>query len=215
MGRFVPDATRFVFPPGPLAPGMAIGLLGGSFNPAHEGHRHISQIALKQLGLAYVWWLVSPQNPLKPGAGMAPLAERLAGARAAAHDPRIVVTDIERALGTRYTADTVAALQRRFAQTRFVWLMGSDNLREFHRWKNWQQIACRLPMAVVLRPGTALAPLSAKAAQRFGGRRTHSPKDFARARPPAWIVLDGPRNAQSATRIRTAHKAMARADAPC
>lgn len=194
---------------------MAIGLLGGSFNPAHDGHCYISEIALKRLGLSYVWWLVSPQNPLKATSDMSPLDERLAGARAAAQHPRIVVTDIERALATRYTADTVAALERRFPYLRFVWLMGSDNLVQFHRWKDWQEIARRLPIAVILRPGTVLAPLSAHAAQWFGRHRARSAGTFLHAEPPALIVLDGPRNAQSATSIRAAAKAMAHAHRPC
>lgn len=181
---------------------MTIGLLGGSFNPAHEGHRHISDVALKRLGLDYVWWLVAPQNPLKPVRGMAPLDERLAIARARASHPRIIVMDIERTLGTRFTIDTLAALQRRFPAVHFVWLMGSDNLAGFHLWKRWQEIARRMPVAVVMRPGSTLAPLKAKAAQRFAASRHCNPKGFARARPPALIVLDGPRNASSATAIR-------------
>ena len=185
---------------------MTIGLLGGSFNPAHEGHLHVSDVALKRLGLDYVWWLVSPQNPLKPVTGMAPLVDRLAFAREIAGHPRIVVTDIENALGTRYTADTVNALQRRFPLVRFVWLMGSDNLESFHRWRNWQMIAARLPIAVVIRPGTALAPLKSAAARHFRRRFVASPKAFARACPPALIALDGPRNAASATQIRTANQ---------
>ena len=181
---------------------MAIGLLGGSFNPAHVGHRHVSEVALKRLGLDYVWWLVSPQNPLKPVSGMAPLAKRLASARAIAGHPRIVVTDIEGLLRTRYTIDTVKLLKRRFPQVHFVWLMGSDNLESFHRWRNWQAIAAELPIAVVIRPGTALAPLRSKAARRFQPNLVASPAGFARVRPPALIVLDGPRNDASATRIR-------------
>ena len=201
-GKFVTRRAHFLAPPGPVAPGMAIGLLGGSFNPAHEGHRHISDVALKRLGLDYVWWLVSPQNPLKPVAGMAPLGKRLAFARALAGHPRIVVTDIESVLRTRYTIDTVKLLKRRFPQVHFVWLMGSDNLESFHRWRNWQAIAAELPIAVVIRPGTAMAPLRSKAARRFQPNLVASPAGFARARPPALIVLDGPRNEASATRIR-------------
>lgn len=204
-GKFVTSRAHFVAPPGPVAPGMAIGLLGGSFNPAHEGHRHISDVALKRLGLDYVWWLVSPQNPLKPVSGMAPLPKRLSLARALAKHPRIVVTGIENALGTRYTIDTVRMLRRRFPQVHFVWLMGSDNLESFHRWRDWQAIGAELPIAVVIRPGTALAPLRSRAAQRFRPSLVASPAGFARARPPALVVLDGPRNAASATRIRAAN----------
>jgi len=197
---------------------MAIGLLGGSFNPAHEGHRHVSDVALKRLGLDYVWWLVSPQNPLKPVAGMAPLDTRLGVARAIGRHPRIVVTDIENALRTRYTIDTVKLLRRRFPQVHFVWLMGSDNLESFHRWRNWQAIAAELPIAVVIRPGTALAPLRSRAGLRFQHNRVSSPTGFARAQPPALVVLDGPRNAASATLLRAAsglREALVGAMPPC
>lgn len=203
MGRSVARAhANFLSPPAPVARGLAIGLLGGSFNPAHEGHRHVSEVALKRLGLDYVWWLVSPQNPLKPAAGMAPLAKRLARARASARHPRIVAMDIEKMLATRFTADTLEELQRRFPAVHFVWLMGSDNLAEFHRWKRWQDIARLMPIAVVMRPGSELAAFKAKAAQRLAASRCRNPKAFARTRPPALIVLDGPRNRASATAIR-------------
>lgn len=203
----MPSRAHFLAPPAPVAPGMAIGLLGGSFNPAHEGHRHVSEVALKRLGLAYVWWIVSPQNPLKPETGMAPLAERLASARTIAKHPRIWVMDIERTLRTRYSIDTIKALRRRFPQIDFVWLMGSDNLAGFHRWRAWQEIAQRIPIAIVTRPGTVLAPLKSKAAQRFSRNRVVSPRGFARTRPPSLIVLDGPRDPASATAIRAAGRA--------
>lgn len=197
-----PHSQSWLRTPARIAPGLAIGLLGGSFNPAHEGHLHVSEVALKRLGLDYVWWLVAPQNPLKPVRGMAPLEKRLALARTLAKHPRIAVMDIERTLATRFTADTLEALQRRFPAIHFVWLMGSDNLAGFHRWKRWQEIARRVPIAVVMRPGTTLAPLMAKAAQRFALRRSSNPKGFARVRPPALLVLDGPRSPASATLIR-------------
>jgi nicotinate-nucleotide adenylyltransferase len=130
-----------------------IGLLGGSFNPAHEAHRRISLFALEALGLDEVWWLVSPGNPLKPAAGMAPLPVRLASARAMARRARIRPTAIEADLGTRYTVDTIRALVRRYPRHRFVWLMGADNLAQFDRWRNWRGIACTLPIAVIARPG--------------------------------------------------------------
>jgi nicotinate-nucleotide adenylyltransferase len=194
-------------PPGPAAPGLRIGLLGGSFNPAHEGHLHISEMALTRLDLDYVWWLVSPQNPLKSSRDTAALATRVAQAGRLVHQRRIVVTDIERALGTRYTVDTLAALQRRFPQLHFVWLMGSDNLKSFDRWKDWPEIARRIPIAVVLRPGTSLAPLHAKAMQRFP--RARDPRRIACAQPPAITVVEGKLNAQSSTAIRlTQHRDM-------
>ncbi|MBX7541484.1 nicotinate-nucleotide adenylyltransferase [Qipengyuania sp. GH29] len=133
--------------------GSRIGLLGGSFNPAHGGHRRISLFAREALGLDEVWWLVSPGNPLKPKKGMAPLAARVTSAMAQAKRAPIRVTAIERELGTRYTVDTLTALQRRFAKREFVWLMGSDNLAQFHLWRDWRGIARRMPIAVIARPG--------------------------------------------------------------
>jgi nicotinate-nucleotide adenylyltransferase len=189
-------------PPGPIAPGLRIGLLGGSFNPAHEGHVHVSEVALKRLGLDYVWWLVAPHNPLKPTIGMAPLDARVSMAAATAAHPRILVMDIEAALGTRYTIDTLGALRRRFPLLRFVWLMGSDNLDQFRRWRRWTDIAARIPIAVVLRPGSTLAPLRAKAAQRLARSRLSAAGRIAFAAPPALVVLDGPRSAASSTAIR-------------
>jgi nicotinate-nucleotide adenylyltransferase len=192
-------------PPGPVAAGLTIGLLGGSFNPAHEGHLHISNLAIKKLGLDYVWWLVSPQNPLKPSIGMAPLAERLAYAAAMfENDRRVFVMDIEREIGTRYTIDTLKKLKRRFPQVRFVWLMGTDNLASFRRWKRWEEIANEVPIAIVVRPGSTLAPLHAKAAQRFGAYRREAAalRRASTARPPWLTVLDGPRNPLSATQLR-------------
>jgi nicotinate-nucleotide adenylyltransferase len=183
----------WVAAPGPAQPGLTIGLLGGSFDPAHAGHLHASLTALKALGLDYVWWLVSPGNPLKSGS--APLAARLDSARALARHPHIRVTAIEQALGTRYTIDTVTALQRRFPGVRFVWLMGSDNLAQFGRWKDWQGLARRLPLAVVRRPGTQLASLNAAPVRRFGLAHRLGP-------PPCLMVLDGRRNFESSTRLR-------------
>lgn len=133
--------------------GLRTGLLGGSFNPAHRAHRAISLAAIAELGLDEVWWLVSPGNPLKSAAGMAPLAARVASARAMAKRAPIRVTAIERELGTRYTVDTVRALQRRFPRRRFVWIMGADNLAQFDRWKDWRGIARSVPIAVFARPG--------------------------------------------------------------
>ena len=132
---------------------MRTGLLGGSFNPAHGGHRRITRFAIEALGLDEVWWLVSPGNPLKPKRGMAPLAARLQSAQLQARRAPIVPTAIEAELGTRYTVDTLQALQRRFPKREFVWLMGSDNLAQFHRWKDWRTIAQTMPIAVIARPG--------------------------------------------------------------
>ncbi|HEY4546487.1 MAG TPA: nicotinate-nucleotide adenylyltransferase [Pedomonas sp.] len=142
--------------------GKRVGLLGGSFNPAHRGHVHISEEAIKRLGLDAVWWLVSPQNPLKSAEGMAPQAIRLASARAIARNPRIVPTDVERKLGTQYTVDTLKALVALHPGTRFIWLMGGDNLQGFHRWHQWRQIVRAVPIAVLLRPRYSEARRSAR-----------------------------------------------------
>jgi nicotinate-nucleotide adenylyltransferase len=132
---------------------MRTGLLGGSFNPAHGGHRRITEFAMEALALDETWWLVSPGNPLKPRKGMAPLAARLKSAQHQARRARIVPTAIEKQLGTRYTVDSLRALQRRYPKREFVWLMGSDNLAQFHRWKDWRTIARTMPIAVIARPG--------------------------------------------------------------
>jgi nicotinate-nucleotide adenylyltransferase len=182
-----------------------VGLLGGSFNPAHGGHLHISLEALKRLGLDEVWWLVSPQNPLKPRAGMGSLAERLAGARAVASHPRIKVTDLERRLGTTYTADTLAALTRRFPRIRFVWLMGADNLLQISRWDRWQNIFHLVPIAVFARPSYSLASLSGPAARRYARQRVslRDARRLADTDPPAWVFLPTRLDARSATDIRS------------
>lgn len=191
---------RWLAPPGPVSPGLRIGLLGGSFNPPHEGHFHISEAALKRLGLDYVWWMVAPRNPLKPSIGLAPIEHRVEWAAEIAQHPRMLVMDVETSLGTRYSIDTIIALKKRFPQVRFVWVMGSDNLDNFRYWRRWSDIAMRIPIAIVTRPGSVLAPLRAKAAQRF--RRRFVKSRIARAKPPAFILVDGPRNTQSSTAIR-------------
>jgi nicotinate-nucleotide adenylyltransferase len=183
------------------------GLLGGSFNPAHKGHRHISLAALEALGLDEIWWLVSPGNPLKAQWGMAPLAARLASARRAARGTRIRVTAIERRLGTIYTADTLAALVRLYPNRRFVWLMGADNLAQFHRWRDWRRIASLVPIAVASRPGYDARALKAPA---WGWlRRFVRPASMARNwtswRPPALVLLSLKPDRTSATAIRAAN----------
>jgi nicotinate (nicotinamide) nucleotide adenylyltransferase/ribosome silencing factor RsfS/YbeB/iojap len=185
--------------------GRRIGLLGGSFNPAHAGHMHITREALKRLNLDEVWWLVSPQNPLKPVAGMAPFAERLAQAAAvAAADPRIRVTDIEAKLGTTYTADNLKMLRRRFSRAHFVWLMGGDNLAQIPYWKRWQDIFRTVPVAVFARPTTSLKALAGRAAHRFAGRRVPEAcaRRLAMLPPPAWVFFHTRLDPRSATRIR-------------
>jgi nicotinate-nucleotide adenylyltransferase len=187
-----------------VADGLRIGLLGGSFNPAHEGHIHASALALRKLQLDYVWWLVSPQNPLKASQGMAEFAARLNAARQFARHKRIIVTGIEADLGTRFTIDTLAVLKQRFPQLRFVWLMGSDNLIQISHWRRWQEIFQSLPVAVVARPGTALSARLSKAAIRFRNDSLSPDRRFALARPPAWTVIDAKRNFVSATALRAA-----------
>lgn len=186
-------------------PGQRIGLLGGSFDPPHAGHLHITQMALRRFRLDRVWWLVSPGNPLKAH-GPAPLAERIAAARAMSHDPRIVVTGIESRLGTRWTADTIAALRRRWPGVRFVWLMGSDNLIQFSRWDRWRGIAAQVPIGVIARPGFRTPARGSRAAQILERHRLpeHRAALLADARPPAWVLLNVPMTALSSTAIRAA-----------
>ena len=181
-----------------------IGLLGGSFNPAHAGHRHISLLALSRLRLSQVWWLVSPQNPLKPSAGMAGLADRLAGARAVARHPGIRVGDLERRLGTRYTVDTLRRLRHRFPQARFVWLMGADNLVQLPRWRRWHTILSTVPIAVFERAPYVYQALAGRAGTRFRGRRVRGPQVLAERSPPAWCLLRLKVHPASATAIRAA-----------
>lgn len=179
-----------------------VGLLGGSFNPAHGGHRHISLRALDALGLNEVWWLVSPQNPLKPRAGMAALEKRLAEARRVARHPRIVPTDIERGLGTTRTLDTISALQRRFPHIRFVWLMGADNLAQFHRWWRWRNLARRVPIVVIARPHYVGRSQTAPAAGWLRRWRRSSPAALRSGRLPLFLFLNLGLDPRSATTIR-------------
>lgn len=181
-----------------------IGLLGGSFNPAHQGHLDISLAALKYLGLDEIWWLVSPQNPLKPVSGMAPFVERLASARSMAQHPRIRVTDIEARLGTRFTADTLKALTTRFPACRFVWLMGADNLAQISSWRDWTKIFHLTPIAVFDRPSYTMKALTALAARRFrrARRREAALKMLAATPTPAWVFVHHRLNPISATQIR-------------
>ena len=198
-------------------PGRRVGLLGGSFNPAHRGHRRISLAALRALGLDEVWWLVSPGNPLKADApDMAALAARLASARRMARRAPIRATAIEARLGTRYTVETLRALRRRYPRTRFVWLMGADNLVQFHRWRDWRGIARTMPIAVIARPGYDDDALRAPA---MGWLRRHerpaaSAKTWTTWSLPALVLLRFRPDPTSATQARAAdpdwHRHMAR-----
>jgi nicotinate-nucleotide adenylyltransferase len=195
-----------------LAAVKRIGLLGGSFNPAHRGHRRISLGAIRALGLDEVWWLVSPGNPLKPAAGMAPLAARLASARMMARHAPIRATAVEARLGIRYTVDTVRALQHRHPHVRFVWLMGADNLAQFHRWRDWRGIARAVPIAVVARPSymrVALAGPAMAWLRRFR-RRPEQARRWSMWRLPALVLLRFRLDPSSATSLRAADPDWAR-----
>ncbi|MEG3177234.1 nicotinate-nucleotide adenylyltransferase [Sphingomonas sp. RB3P16] len=190
-----------------------IGILGGSFNPAHAGHRAISLAALDALGLDEVWWLVSPGNPLKEQAGdMAPFAARFASAvRMARHAP-IRVSAIEQKLGTRYTVDTITKLRRAFPKKQFIWLMGSDNLAQFDQWKGWRQIAREVPIAVIARPGYERSALAAPAMGwlRRARRPAHQAKNWTQWRLPALVLLRFRPDPRSATQLRAADPAWQR-----
>lgn len=182
-----------------------IGLLGGSFNPAHDGHRHVAETALRLLGLDEVWLLVSPQNPLKPQAGMAPLAARLASAQAVTGGhPRIRATAIEQFLGTRYTVDTIAALGVRFPRACFVWLMGADNLVQVSRWARWIRIFQAVPVAILARSPYSQKALAAPAARRLSRFRLgdRAARGLSGRQPPAWVYLHTRLHPASATAIR-------------
>jgi nicotinate-nucleotide adenylyltransferase len=191
----------------PHAPGLSVGLFGGSFNPAHAGHRSASLLAMHRLGLDRVWWLVSPGNPLKDTSGLAPLDARIAVAAKIARHPKIAVTGIEALIGTRYTYETIAYLKRRCPGVRFVWIMGGDNLATFHQWKRWRDIAALVPIAIIDRPGSTLKPLRAPAGVALAPyRRDESDaRLLARAKPPAFVFLHGPRSKLSSTALREAN----------
>ena len=182
----------------------AIGLLGGSFNPAHDGHLMISLIALKRLQLDEVWWLVSPQNPLKSAAGMAPFSERLANARTVATHRRVIVSDIERRLGTYYTRDTLKRLCASRRGQNFVWLMGADNLVQFPKWEGWKEIFNTVPIAIFDRPTYSSRALAGIVATRFADRRIpeRDASGLVRRKAPSWVFLHSRLNPVSATEIR-------------
>jgi nicotinate-nucleotide adenylyltransferase len=189
-----------------FAAGQKIGLLGGSFNPPHEGHHLITKVALTRLRLDRVWWIVTPGNPLKSPADLAALEERVAEAGRLADDPRVAVTAFEASLGARYTCDTIAYLKRRAPGVKFVWLMGADNLRQFHLWRRWRDIAGAVPIAVFDRPGSTLKALSSPAAGALARWRVpeSAAAGLADRPPPAFAFLHGPRSDLSSTRLRHA-----------
>jgi nicotinate-nucleotide adenylyltransferase len=184
--------------------GMRIGLLGGSFNPPHVAHRAISLFAIKRLKLDRVWWLVSPGNPLKDNGALHELDERAEAARQMASDPRIDVSCLESVIGTRYTVDTISYLRRRFSGLRFVWIMGADNLAQFHRWQNWQRIASQMPIAVIDRPPQSFRALAAPAARALARYRVpeNEASRLANFHAPAWVFLTGMKMNLSSTGLR-------------
>jgi nicotinate-nucleotide adenylyltransferase len=190
------------------APGQAIGLLGGSFNPPHTAHLMISELVLRRLGLAKVWWIVSPGNPLKRRADTAPLAERLELCRDMAKNSHIAVTDFEADLDSPYTASTLAFLKARTPLVRYVWVMGADNLASFQRWQRWREIFAMMPVAVVDRPGWRLKALASKAARAFADSRVPEAeaRGLANRPPPAWTFLTGPLSRVSSTALRRAKR---------
>lgn len=187
-----------------FAPGMRIGLFGGSFNPPHAGHRLVAEQALRALGLDRVWVIVTPGNPLKNNAGLPSLDDRMAMTRTVLDDPRMIVTGFEATIGTKYSYDTIRYLLRRCAGVQFVWVMGADSLAGFHRWQKWREIARMIPIAVIDRPGSTLRAPSSKMTQVFDFARLPEVEaaTLAMREPPAWVFLHGPRSSISSTMLR-------------
>lgn len=187
----------------PSRPGLRVGLYGGSFDPVHDGHRHVAETALRRIGLDRVWWIVTPGNPLKSRRPAA-MATRLAAMRSAIRHPAMEVTDIDSAIGTRYTVETIRFLQRRCPGVRFVWIMGADSLQGFDHWRDWREIARRIPIAVIDRPGFTLPSLASRMARTFASSRRPAAAagSLPYARPPAWVFLFGRRSNLSSTALR-------------
>lgn len=194
-----------------LQPGMRVGLFGGSFNPAHEGHAHVAETALARLRLDKVIWLVSPQNPLKSAADSASLRTRMADARSLARGPRMIVSDVERRVGSHYTIDILRILKARFPGVKFVWLMGGDNLNSLHGWRGWVDIMREMPVAVIARPGAEMKSRSSPAARRFAFARLSSREApcLAGRTSPAWLYIRAPFNFASSTALRARLRAKA------
>ncbi|WP_306120572.1 MULTISPECIES: nicotinate-nucleotide adenylyltransferase [unclassified Roseitalea] len=196
-----------------VEPGMAVGLFGGSFNPPHDGHLLVAELALRRVALDQVWWMVTPGNPLKPNTGLPPLAHRIAWSEAINDDPRVKVTAFEACYNVRYTAQTLRVVKARNPAVRFVWIMGADNLATFHLWQDWRRIAMTFPIAVIDRPGSTLSFLSSVMAKTFWKARMDESDAalLAHTDPPAWTFIHGPRSPLSSTAIRNGELA-ARAD---
>jgi len=191
----------------PHGPRQRIGLFGGSFNPAHRGHRQVALYAMKRLQLDWVWWIVSPQNPLKSKNETADYTKRLTAARKLAKHPRFIVTDIEKQIGSTYSAQTITALKS-ISNARFVWIMGADSLATFHRWHSWVEIMHQVPIAVLARPGYSIKSLGSKAALRFSQSRITGEQfaTLARKHPPHWAFISMPLRNESSTAIRARRK---------
>lgn len=186
--------------------GMAVGLFGGSFNPPHAGHALVAETAIRKLRLDQLWWMITPGNPLKDSGSLAPLAERIAMSEKCVSDPRIRVTAFEARYRIRYTADTIRLVKSRHPGVFFVWIMGADSLRDFHRWERWREIAESVPIAVFDRPGSTLSFLSSTMAKAFSHARIGEAEAtrLARVSPPAWTFIHGPRSSLSSTALREA-----------
>jgi nicotinate-nucleotide adenylyltransferase len=195
---------------------MRIGILGGSFNPAHAGHLHVARMAQRRFRLDQIWLMVSPGNPLKPARGMAPFAERLASAQTIADGRRILATRIEASIGTRYTWDTLDRLHRLFPRADFVWLMGADNLEDLARWQRWRAIVAKTALGVLPRPEHNMSALAGRAAHRLRRHRLPARQAslLATAPTPAWIFLPTAQNALSATALRAAKQGAAKPATP-
>ena len=190
----------------PLAmPGQRVGIMGGSFNPPHDGHRIVAETAVKRLGLDQLWWVVTPGNPLKANGGLPPLKDRIMAAQKFARGPRMKVTGFEAELGTPYTAATLAFLSRRYPGVRFVWVMGADNLASFDRWQHWRQIADMMPLAIVDRPGWRLKALARPAAAALANSRIPETEanQLALLPAPAWVFLTSRLSPLSSTTLRS------------
>ena len=187
---------------------MTVGLFGGSFNPPHEGHRLVAETALKCLGLDQLWWMVTPGNPLKNASELLPLVDRIELCEAVAPGPRVKVTAFEAAYKVRFSADTVALIKARHRDVNFIWVMGADNLKNFHHWQRWRQIAEMLPIAIIDRPGSTLAYVSSKMALTYDHARVDEDDavSLAKLKAPAWTLIHGPRSSLSSSAIRSSNK---------
>ncbi|MCV6601598.1 MAG: nicotinate-nucleotide adenylyltransferase [Cohaesibacter sp.] len=189
----------------PIEPGMTIGLYGGSFNPPHDGHRHVALTALHRLCLQKIWCLVTPGNPLKDNRSLPSLNRRLDQTAQIMNHPSIAISALEAKIGTNYSAQTIRWLTNRYPKTRFIWVMGADNLANFHHWKQWKSIFATLPIAIIDRPGYSLSPLSSRAAQTYQAWRLpeKEAKSLSANRGPCWTYLHGPKSDLSSTRLRS------------